>query len=78
MRDTHVGRRYSLNRAFLHVCLSHCIARKRPCRRLGKKRKCMMTEYPCQPSLPLIAFGNVYWSANSLKSLNPANKLSPK
>ena len=37
--------------------------------RLGRKRKNIMTEYPPQISLPLIALGNVYWSANLLNLL---------
>ena len=37
--------------------------------RLGRKRKYIMTEYPPQISLPLIALGNVYWSANLLNLL---------
>ena len=62
------------------LCVCVCcrpIAWKQLCRRLGKKRKCMMIEYPPpQPSLQLIAFQNVYWSAKWLKSLNPADKLN--
>ena len=39
--------------------------------RLGRKRKYIMTEFPPPPqiSLPLIALGNVYWSANLLNLL---------
>ena len=37
--------------------------------RLGRKRKYVMTEYPPQISLSLIALGNVYWSANLLNLL---------
>ena len=37
--------------------------------RLARKRKYIMTEYPPQISLPLIALGNVYWSANLLNLL---------
>ena len=37
--------------------------------RLERKRKYKMTEYPPQISLPLIALGNVYWSANLLNLL---------
>ena len=37
--------------------------------RLGRKRKYIMTEYPPQISLPLIALGNFYWSANLLNLL---------
>ena len=37
--------------------------------RLERKRKYITTEYPPQTSLPLIALGNVYWSANLLNLL---------